>query len=109
MWGRVGRTVESDIESAQASAGDLASARLAAQGQLASNYMQIRVADELRRLLDQTVKAYGELLRITRNQYNAGIVAASDVAQAQTQLENALAQAIAVGICGPSWNTPLRS
>jgi len=97
LWGRVGRTVESDIESAQASAGDLASARLAAQGQLASNYMQIRVADALRRLLDQTVKAYGESLRIARNQYNAGIVAASDVAQAQTQLENALAQAIAVG------------
>ena len=81
------RTVESDVASAQASAGDLASARLAAQGQLASDYLQLRVADELKRLLDTSAKAYAELLRITENQYNAGIVSAADVAQARTQLE----------------------
>src|SRR5207302_8948368 len=31
LWGRIARTVEGDVASAQASAGDLASARLAAQ------------------------------------------------------------------------------
>ncbi|HEX5453329.1 MAG TPA: efflux transporter outer membrane subunit [Stellaceae bacterium] len=98
LWGRVRRTVEGDIALAQASAGDAASARLAAQTQLASDYMQLRTADELKRLFDSAAAAYRESLRIARNQYNAGIVAASDVAQAQTQLAGAEAQAIATGV-----------
>jgi outer membrane protein TolC len=40
LWGRIRRTVESNVASAQASAGDLASARLSAQGALASDYLQ---------------------------------------------------------------------
>jgi len=98
LWDKVGRTVESDVASAQASAANVASARLAVQGQLASDYMQLRIADELKRLLDAAVKAYSESLRITQNQYNAGIVAASDVAQARTQVETTQAQAIATGV-----------
>jgi NodT family efflux transporter outer membrane factor (OMF) lipoprotein len=98
LWGRVGRTVESNVASAQASAADVANARLAAQGQLATAYLQLRVADDLKRLLDASVKAFAESLRITENQYNAGIAAASDVAQARTQLESTRAQAIAVGV-----------
>ncbi|MGC2415760.1 MAG: efflux transporter outer membrane subunit, partial [Stellaceae bacterium] len=98
LWGKVSRTVEGNIATAQADAADVANARLTAQGQLASDYMQLRVADELKRLLDAAVKAYGESLRITQNQYNAGIAAASDVAQAKTQLESTRAQAIATGI-----------
>ena len=83
---------------AQASAADLAAARLAAQAQLATAYMQIRVLDELRRLLDASVKAYGESLRISQNQYKAGIVSAADVAQARTQVESTRARAIAVAV-----------
>jgi NodT family efflux transporter outer membrane factor (OMF) lipoprotein len=98
LWGRVGRTVESDVASAQAGAGDLGAARLAAQGQLANAYMQLRVADALKRLLDESAKAFGESLRISQNQFNAGIAAASDVAQARTQLESTQAQAIALGV-----------
>jgi NodT family efflux transporter outer membrane factor (OMF) lipoprotein len=98
LWGKVGRTVEGNVASAQASAGDIASARLAAQGQLASDYMQLRIADELKRLLDAAVKAYAESLRITENQYKAGTAAASDVAQARTQLQSTQAQAVAVGV-----------
>src|SRR6516165_8105112 len=51
LWGKIRRTVEGDVASAQASAGDLASARLSAQGTLASDYLQLRMADELKRLL----------------------------------------------------------
>jgi NodT family efflux transporter outer membrane factor (OMF) lipoprotein len=98
LWGRLARSVEGDVAAAQASAGDLASARLAAQGQLASSYVQLRIADELQRLLKASVQAYAESLRITENQYNAGIVSASDVAQARTQLESTRAQAIAAGV-----------
>lgn len=98
LWGRIRRTVEGDVANAQASAGDLASARLAAQGALAGDYLQLRVADELRRLLEATAKAYSESLRITRNQYTAGIADQSAVAQAETQLRSTEAQAIAVGV-----------
>jgi NodT family efflux transporter outer membrane factor (OMF) lipoprotein len=98
LWGRIRRTVESSVASAQASAGDLASARLAAHGQLASDYLQLRVADELKRLLEESVKAFAASLQITKNQYAAGTAAQSDVSQAEAQLDSTRAQLIAVGV-----------
>jgi len=98
LWGKVSRAVEGDIATAQADAGDVANARLAAQGQLATDYVQLRVADDLKRLLEAAVKGYSESLRISQNQYDAGIASASDVAQARTQLESTKAQAIATGV-----------
>src|SRR5499427_422900 len=98
LWGKIRRTVEGDVASAQASAGNLASARLSAQGALASDYLQLRMADELKRLLDAAASYYAESLRITRNQYRSGIADQSAVAQAETQLQSTQAQAIAVGV-----------
>jgi NodT family efflux transporter outer membrane factor (OMF) lipoprotein len=98
LWGRIRRTVEGNVASAQASAGDLASARLAAQGQLASDYLQLRIADELRRLLEASARAYGESLRIVRNQNRAGVADPSAVAQAQAQYDSTRAQMVAVGV-----------
>ena len=57
-------------------------------------YLQLRVIDEHQRLLDQTVEACARSLRLTENQYRAGIVPRSDVSQAQTQLKSTQAQAI---------------
>ncbi|HEX2152176.1 MAG TPA: efflux transporter outer membrane subunit, partial [Stellaceae bacterium] len=98
LWGRIRLNVTGAVATAQASAADLAAARLAAQAQLAAAYIQLRVLDELRRLLDAAVTAYAESLRISRNQYNAGIVSAADVAQARTQVESTRARAVAVAI-----------
>jgi NodT family efflux transporter outer membrane factor (OMF) lipoprotein len=98
LWGKIRRTVEGDVASAQASAGNLASARLSAQGALASDYLQLRLSDELRRLLDAVASFFTESLRITRNQYRAGTTDQSAVAQAEAQLESTQAQAIAVGV-----------
>jgi NodT family efflux transporter outer membrane factor (OMF) lipoprotein len=98
LWGKIHRLVEANIESAQASAGDLANARLAAQGQLASDYVQLRVADELERLLTASVTAYGQSLKITQNQYRGGTADQSAVSQAQAQLDSTKAQLIAVGV-----------
>ncbi|HJU19843.1 MAG TPA: efflux transporter outer membrane subunit [Stellaceae bacterium] len=98
LWGRVRRTVESEVASAEASAADLANARLSAESTLASDYFQLRIADALKRLLDQTIAAYTESLRITRNQFAAGVAAPSDVAQAEAQLAAAQAQQIALGV-----------
>jgi NodT family efflux transporter outer membrane factor (OMF) lipoprotein len=98
VWGRIRRTIESDVAAAQASAADLASARLLAQSQLATFYLQLRMQDELKRVLDDTAAAFEQTLRVTRNQYAAGIVSKADVASAETQLKSTQAQAINVGI-----------
>jgi NodT family efflux transporter outer membrane factor (OMF) lipoprotein len=98
IWGRIRRTIESDAENAQASAADLAGARLSAQAQLATAYFQLRSTDQLKRLLDDTVDAFSRSLKITQNQYNAGTAAKSDVIQAQTQLQSAQSQAINTGV-----------
>ncbi|MDR3415116.1 MAG: efflux transporter outer membrane subunit [Nevskia sp.] len=98
VWGRVRRLVESDSASAQASSGDLASARLSAQALLAQDYFELRIADELQRLLDETVAAYTKSLQITRNRYTVGVAAKSDVVTAETLLQNTMAQAVNVGV-----------
>src|SRR5260370_3233677 len=107
LWGKVRRTVESDVGSAQASAGDLASARLSAQGTLASDYLQLRTSDELKRLLDAVASYYAESLRITRNQYQSGTADPSPVSQAEAQLESTQAQAIAVGVTRAPLEPPI--
>src|SRR5260370_5463640 len=96
LWGKIRRTVEGDVASAQASAGNLASARLSAQGTLASDYLQLRMSDQLKRLLDAAASYYAESLRIIRNQYRSGTADQSAVSQAEAQLESTQAQAIAV-------------
>ncbi|NUT60583.1 efflux transporter outer membrane subunit [Herbaspirillum sp. C9C3] len=98
IWGKVRRDVESSQASAQASAADLAAARLSAQAQLAQNYLQLRVLDAQQQLLEDTVQAYQRSLQVTQNQYAAGLVAKSDVIQAQTQLKSAQASALDNGV-----------
>jgi len=94
LWGKLRRGLESSQAGAQASAADLAAARLSLQAELAQTYLQLRVMDEQQRLLDATVAAYARSLKLTENQYRAGIVPKSDVAQALTQLKSTQAQAI---------------
>ena len=91
VWGRLGRAVAGASAGAQASAADLASARLSAQGQLAVNYLSLRQTDAQKALLESTIAGYLRTLEITQNRYNAGIVAKTDVLQSQTQLANAQA------------------
>jgi NodT family efflux transporter outer membrane factor (OMF) lipoprotein len=98
LWGKIRRTVESDVSAAQASAADLANAKLSAQGLLATAYYNLRAADALQALLDRTVVAFKRTLEITRRQYAAGTVSKADVATALAQVLNTQAQAINVGI-----------
>ncbi|MBV2133033.1 efflux transporter outer membrane subunit [Pseudomonas sp. MAP12] len=94
LWGKLRRQLEADNASLQASAADLAAVRLSLQSELAQNYLQLRVLDEQQRLLDATVQAYARSLKLTDNQYQAGIVTKADVTQARTQLKSTEAQAI---------------
>jgi NodT family efflux transporter outer membrane factor (OMF) lipoprotein len=92
LWGRVRRTVNTSREEAQAVAADLATATLTIQAELAYDYFELRAADAQKQLLDDTVKAYTDALQLTRNRFEGGAAPKSDVAQAQTQLDTALAQ-----------------
>jgi len=91
VWGRLGRAVDGATAGAQASAADLASATLSAQGELAVNYFSLRQLDAQKALLASTLTGYQRALEITQNRYTAGISAKTDVLQAQTQLANAQA------------------
>jgi NodT family efflux transporter outer membrane factor (OMF) lipoprotein len=96
VFGRVRRGVESARAGEQASQADLAAVRLATQGELAVNYFNLRQADGQREILRATIAGYQRTLQITTNRYNAGIVARTDVLQAQTQLANAQADLLSV-------------
>ncbi len=89
VWGRLRSGVDAADASAQASAADLAAALLAAQGELVTAYLGLRQADAQEALLDATLKDYERALQITQNRYDAGIVAKTDLLQAQTQLASA--------------------
>jgi len=98
IWGKIRRTIESDVANAEASEADLAAARLSAQAALAADYIELRVADEQQQLLAKTVAGYQRSLEITQNQYHVGIVAKADVITAQAQLGGAQSQLIAIGV-----------
>ncbi|WP_321807187.1 efflux transporter outer membrane subunit [Burkholderia sp. BCC1993] len=98
LWGKVSRTVSAQRAGEAAAAADLANARLSQQALLAQTYFQLRTADALQKLLDDTVKSYGESLKLTQNQYAQGVAARADVIQAQTQLQSAQAAAIDNGV-----------
>jgi NodT family efflux transporter outer membrane factor (OMF) lipoprotein len=98
IWGKIRRTIESDVANARATEAELAAARLSAQATLATDYVELRVADEQRTLLEQTVEAYKRSLDITQNQYKVGVAAKTDVITAETQLEGAQSQLINVGV-----------
>ena len=94
IWGRVRREVESNEATAQADAALIASARLSAQAELATDYFSLRTQDELQRILDETVKDDNKILTIIKNQYAQGVAAQSDVLSAQTLAEGANATAV---------------
>lgn len=98
LWGRIGRNVEANDAALVASSADLQAALLSTQSTLVQSYMQLRVNDAERRLLDQSIAAYERSLQITSNRYEAGVAARIDVAQADTQLKSAQVQALDLGI-----------
>jgi len=99
IWGKVRRQIESNASAAQATAADLAYAKLSQQAMLATAYFNLRTADSLRDLLHRTVIQYKTTLDIVQNQYNSGYaVTLGDVATARAQVEITQAQEINVGV-----------
>ena len=93
VWGRIRRIIEASVDTAQATAADLETARLLMTSELAADYFQLRGLDADKQLLDSAVAAYEKALQLTTDRFNQGIASRVDVAQAQTQLETTRAQA----------------
>jgi len=98
IWGKLRRTVEADVATAQANAADLALARLSMQATLAQDYVGLRTTDDKIRLLEDAVAAYRRTLKITNNKYAVGVSARSDIITAQAQLDSTRAQLISEGV-----------
>ena len=96
LWGRLADAVQAQGAKVQASQADLASARLAAQGSLASAYFSVREADAELQLLDDIITGYQRAVTITQNRYSAGVAAHTDLLQAQSTLANAQASRAAL-------------
>ncbi len=94
VWGKIRRQIEGAKATAQASAADLANARLSAQSTLALDYFNLRLLDAQKDVLAKTVAADARALEIVRNQYRAGTVARTDELQATTTLDNAKANLV---------------
>jgi NodT family efflux transporter outer membrane factor (OMF) lipoprotein len=98
LWGRIRKSIESGVATEAATAADLASVRLSLQTELVANYLQLRVLDTQRQLLDESAEAFAKSLQLTRNRYEAGLAGRVDVAQAEAQLKSTQAQALDTGV-----------
>jgi len=92
LFGRLRNATAAANRRVEASAGELAALDLALQAELASTYFQLRGADAVLALIGDTVENYGRAAELTQNRHQGGIAAATDVDQAQAQLQDALAQ-----------------
>ncbi len=92
LWGKLRRELQSANAQAQASAADVAAARLSAQTTLAEDYFQMRTAEQQLRLLKLAVKYDRIALRIAQNQVAAGVTTLADVYSARTTLESTQSQ-----------------
>jgi NodT family efflux transporter outer membrane factor (OMF) lipoprotein len=98
FWGGIRRQIESSSATAQASAADLANTRLSLQGLLAITFLQLRGLDLQAQLLRSTLSSFQQSLELTQYRLKGGLASESDVAQAQTQLEQTRAQLIDLGV-----------
>lgn len=98
FFGRIRRTVEQAKANTQASAAQLANVKLSLHAELALDYFELRGLDLQQQILNSTLKAYREYLKLTQVRFHGGVATESDVAEAQTQLETTKAQAIDIGV-----------
>ncbi|MEZ2346501.1 efflux transporter outer membrane subunit [Terriglobus sp. RCC_193] len=96
LFGKVRNTIREQANAAQVSAANLANETLSEQASLAEYYFQLRGQDGLQELYDKTVVAYRETLQLTQIRYRTGLDSEQDVAQAETNLRSAEANAAAV-------------
>jgi NodT family efflux transporter outer membrane factor (OMF) lipoprotein len=98
LWGQIRRTVEQSRANAQASAADLANVELSVRSELSLDYFEMRGLDSQQQLLDNTVSADLDFLKLTQVRFKGGVATDVDVEQAETQYESVKAQATDIGV-----------
>jgi NodT family efflux transporter outer membrane factor (OMF) lipoprotein len=96
LFGRLRNTAKAARAQAQSSEADAAAVALSLQAEVATDYFTLRGDDTTIALLEDTIKVYDRAYELTRNRYQEGISAATDVDQADTQRQNARAQLASV-------------
>lgn len=87
LWGRVRNTVAAGAARLDAAQSDVESVKLSLQTQLASGYIELRGLDSEILLLDDSIKAYRQELKLMERRHDEGIVSGIDVARSKTLLE----------------------
>jgi NodT family efflux transporter outer membrane factor (OMF) lipoprotein len=98
FWGQVRNLAHENKRLAQASAADLAAARLSLQAELATDYLAVRGLDKELQVLRQAIAAYQKAVEVTSLRYHGGITSGLDLARAASQLGAAQALMSEVGL-----------
>jgi multidrug efflux system outer membrane protein len=92
FWHAIRNNVHAQKRLAQASAADLATARLSLQAELANDYVAVRGLDAELEVLRQSIVAYRKAVEVARLRSEGQIASGLDLARALSQLDSAQAQ-----------------
>ncbi len=93
FWDAIRNSTREQERLAQASAADVATARLSLQAELASDYVALRGMDVQLDVLRQSIVTYQKAVEVTRLRAHGQIASGLDLARALSQLDSAEAQA----------------
>jgi NodT family efflux transporter outer membrane factor (OMF) lipoprotein len=88
VWGRVRRQVEAADATVEASVEDYRDVLVGLFAEVAVNYITVREQQERLRLAHANVDGQESTLKLTRDRFDAGLVSALDIAQAESNLAN---------------------
>ena len=92
FWGAIRNRAHAQKRLAQASAADLATARLSLEAELANDYIAVRGYDVELEVLRQSIIAYQKAVEVARLRSQGKIASGLDLARALSQLDSAQAQ-----------------
>jgi outer membrane protein, multidrug efflux system len=92
FWGAIRNRTHTQERLAQASAADLATARLSLEAELANDYIALRGLDAELEVLRQSIIAYQQAVEVARLRSEGRIASGLDLARALSQLDSAQAQ-----------------
>jgi len=96
LFGKIRNTIREDANAAQVSAANLANETLSEQSSLAEYYFELRGQDALQILYDETIAQYRDSVKLTQSLFRLGLDSQQDVAEAETTLHTAEANAVAI-------------
>jgi outer membrane protein, multidrug efflux system len=92
FWDAIRNAAHAQKRLAQASAADLANARLSLQAELANDYVAVRGLDAELEVLRQIIEAYGKAVEVARLRTQGQIASGLDLARSLSELKVAQAQ-----------------